>query len=96
MNGTQERLRAEVIVSGRVQGVWFRGTTVEMARSLELAGYVRNLPDGRVHAVFEGAAKSVRRAVSWCYRGPRLARVDSVDVSWREPVGECSSFSVRH
>jgi len=77
-----------------VQGVWFRGTTREVARSLGLSGYVRNLPDGRVEAVFEGPEHAVREAVEWCRRGPPAARVDSVDVTWGAPTGQYSGFSV--
>jgi len=89
-------LRAEVVVSGRVQGVWFRGTTCQMARQLGLSGWVRNLPDGRVAAVFEGEAENVRRMVAWCHTGPPLARVESVQVRWSEPVGEGPGFTVRY
>ena len=85
--------RAEVIISGRVQGVWFRSSTVDMARSLGLKGWVRNRPDRRVEAVFEGPEHEVRQAVSWCYRGPTMARVESVDVKWKEPTGEYPEFS---
>ena len=96
MRGREKQLRAEVIISGRVQGVWFRGTTVEMARPLGLTGYVRNRLDGRVEAVFEGPESGVRRAVSWCHRGPRSASVESVDVRWGEATGEYRDFSTRY
>jgi acylphosphatase len=92
----EKQLHAKVVISGRVQGVWFRGTTVEMARPLGLTGYVRNRPDGRVEAVFEGSESSVRRAVSWCHRGPRSASVESVDVTWGEPTGEYRDFSTNY
>ena len=94
MNDQQGMLRAEVVVSGRVQGVWFRGTACEQARSLELTGWVKNRWDGKVEAVFEGPADDVRRMVSWCHRGPRLARIESVEVEWKEPSGEFDRFSV--
>ena len=89
-----ESLRAEVVIRGLVQGVWFRASTVEMAMRLGLAGCVRNLPDGRVSAVFEGPAAAVRRAVSWCYTGPRMARVESVNVEWGAPTGRHRGFKV--
>jgi acylphosphatase len=88
--------RAEVVVSGRVQGVWFRGTTCEVARESGLTGWVKNRWDGKVEAVFEGGQPKVRRMVSWCHRGPRLAQVESVDVRWGEATGEFSGFSVRY
>jgi len=95
MTGKEKTLRAEAVVHGRVQGVWFRYSTCETARSLGLAGYVRNRPDGSVEAVFEGPESAVRRAVSWCYRGPRLAEVERVDVTWGEATGTLTGFSVR-
>ena len=82
-------------IEGRVQGVFFRRYTREMARSLGLTGYVQNLTDGRVEAVFEGPDRSVRRMVSWCHTGPRTAAVERVRVSWEEPLDEFHSFSVR-
>jgi acylphosphatase len=96
MAAAERQLRAKLIISGRVQGVWFRGTTVEMARPLGLTGYVRNRSDGRVEAVFEGAESNVRRAVTWCHHGPRSASVESVDVTWGEPTGEYGGFSTRY
>ena len=89
-------LRAEVVIGGRVQGVWFRSATRETAQALGLAGYVRNLPDGRVQAVFEGAGRSVRSMVTWCHKGPRMAEVAGVEVAWLPPTGEFTGFSVRY
>jgi acylphosphatase len=80
--------RARVRVRGRVQGVFFRVETRDRARSLGLAGWVRNCPDGTVEAVFEGESERVRSMVDWCRRGPPGATVDSVDVEWEEPEGE--------
>jgi acylphosphatase len=93
--GMEGYAQAHVIVHGRVQGVWFRARTREMARGLRLRGWVRNRPDGTVEAVFEGERQPVMQAVAWCYRGPDLAQVDSVDVDWREPTGEFTAFDVR-
>ena len=89
----KKSLRAEVVIGGLVQGVWFRASTIEMATRLGLAGCVRNRPDGRVSAVFEGPAAAVRRAVSWCYTGPSMARVESVEVEWGEPTGRHRGFT---
>jgi acylphosphatase len=86
--------RMRVFVSGRVQGVFFRGTCAAQARHLDVAGWVRNLPDARVEAVFEGADAAVERMVAWCRRGPDLARVDDVEVRAERPVGE-TDFRVR-
>jgi acylphosphatase len=80
--------RARVRVRGRVQGVFFRVETRDRARSLGLAGWVRNCPDGTVEAVFEGESERVESMVDWCRRGPSGASVDGVDVKWEEPEGE--------
>lgn len=78
---TSETLRRHVWVTGVVQGVFFRAATVETARRLGVAGWVRNLSDGRVEAVFEGAPDSVEAAVAWCRRGPEHAVVESVEIA---------------
>jgi acylphosphatase len=80
--------RARVVVRGFVQGVGFRATARSRARSLGVAGWVRNNADGSVEAELEGPAERVRLALDWFGRGPRGARVDGVDVEWREPLGE--------
>jgi acylphosphatase len=81
-------------VTGAVQGVFFRADARDRARSLGLAGWVRNRPDGSVEAVFEGDAERVESMVEWCRRGPRGAQVEDVEVEWRDPQGE-PEFSVR-
>jgi acylphosphatase len=85
--------RVRVIVTGRVQGVFFRTETADRARSLGLAGSVRNRPDGAVEAVFEGDEERVDSLVRWCERGPSGARVDTVNVEPEEPLGE-RGFSI--
>jgi acylphosphatase len=80
--------RARVIVHGRVQGVFFRAEASSRARSLGLAGWVRNLPDGSVEAVFEGAQELVESMVRWCEHGPAGADVASLHVEWEQPVGD--------
>ena len=86
--------RAKVIVRGSVQGVFFRAEARDRARSLGLAGWVRNVPDGTVEAVFEGEDERVESLVEWCSRGPAGARVEQVDVDWSEPEGD-QGFSIR-
>jgi len=82
------RIRAHVYVSGRVQGVFFRDSARGKARSLGVGGWVRNLPDGRVEAVFEGTRDAVEEMVRWCGEGPPHARVENVESSYEEPRGE--------
>jgi acylphosphatase len=89
-----EATRRHVWISGRVQGVWFRESCREQAQALGLTGWVRNLADGRVEAVFEGPPMAVDRVVAWCRRGPRHADVDSVDAVTEATIGE-SGFRVR-
>ena len=86
--------RVHVFVSGRVQGVWFRESTKTEAENLGVKGWVRNLVDGRVEAVFEGPEASVDRLVAWCDAGPSAARVERVDAEKEEPTGEFSAFRV--
>ncbi len=80
--------RARVVIRGRVQGVFFRVETRERARSLGLAGWVRNNPDGTVEAVFEGDRDRVDSMLLWCRRGPAAADVEDVEVEWTEPRNE--------
>ena len=91
---TADRVRRRVVVEGRVQGVWFRAATAEQARALGLAGWVRNRPDGRVEAVFEGAPAAVDAALAFCRRGPPAARVERVEVREEAPEG-LAGFAVR-
>ncbi|MFP3908690.1 MAG: acylphosphatase [Archaeoglobaceae archaeon] len=86
--------RIHVYISGRVQGVFFRDSTREKARELGVNGWVRNMRDGRVEGVFEGDEDKLNKMVEWCHEGPRSARVDKVEISKEEPVGE-EGFSVK-
>lgn len=85
--------RALVVVRGSVQGVFFRVETRDRARSLGLAGWVRNAADGTVEAAFEGDDDRVEEMVDWCRRGPAGARVEDVDVTVVEAEGE-DDFSI--
>ncbi|GAB4457241.1 MAG: acylphosphatase [Anaerolineae bacterium] len=89
-----KNLRAHVFIAGRVQGVSFRWFTQRQAQELGLTGWVRNLWDGRVEAVFEGEAEAVRQAVAWCHTGEPPARVSHVDVTYAPYTGEFRSFRV--
>jgi acylphosphatase len=87
-------VRKRVLVSGSVQGVWFRESCREQATAAGVTGWVRNRADGRVEAVLEGVEPAVDRVVRWCHDGPRRARVEAVEVTSEVPVGE-SGFRVR-
>ncbi|GGJ02842.1 acylphosphatase [Halobellus salinus] len=91
---TEDRIRAHVFVSGTVQGVRYRASTRDAAREHGVAGWVRNLDDGRVEAVFEGPKGPVEAMIEWCHTGSRMASVDDVGVSYEDPTGQ-SGFQVR-
>lgn len=90
------KVRAHVFISGRVQGVFFRANTAEKARDLKIKGWVRNLPDGRVEAIFEGDEDKVKEMIDWCHHGPPAARVDDVQVIWEDFKNEFYDFSIRY
>ena len=83
-----------VRIHGRVQGVFFRGWTVDTARAMGVAGWVRNRHDGFVEAHFEGALDAVEAMITRCREGPRMASVDSVEPTRVEPEG-CTAFHER-
>jgi acylphosphatase len=87
---------AHVFIRGFVQGVSFRYYTQREAKRLGLHGWVRNLRDGRVEAVFEGKKDQVQQILEWCSRGPPAARVDHVEVSWDIPSGKYHEFGVTY
>lgn len=87
--------RAHLVVTGRVQGVWFRGSMQEEARRLGVTGWVRNLRDGGVEAEAEGERGAVEALVAWAHGGPPGALVDAVRVDWIAPAGESGGFVVR-
>ncbi|MCB0195639.1 MAG: acylphosphatase [Anaerolineae bacterium] len=92
----QTHIRAHVYISGLVQGVGFRWNTRHKAQELGLTGWVKNLWDGRVEAVFEGPEAAVRDAVAWCRHGERPARVENVETRYQDATGEFRNFKVTH
>ncbi|MCX6227120.1 MAG: acylphosphatase [Bacteroidia bacterium] len=86
--------RMHVIVSGRVQGVFFRAYTRETALALKLTGWVRNLPDGRVETVFEGEDTNVQSMLEWCKKGPPHALVNELEASEQTYTGEFRDFRI--
>ena len=89
------KVNVHVMISGRVQGVWFRSSTRQKAEQLGIKGWVRNTSDGCVEAVFEGHEELVREIVEWCYHGPPMAKVSNVEVKKQEYTGNFDSFSVK-
>jgi acylphosphatase len=88
-------VRKHVWVRGHVQGVWFREATRRAAQALGVSGWVRNLPDGRVEAVFEGDVEPVERALGFVRQGPPHARVEGIEVRDETPLGGAAGFEVR-
>jgi len=88
------RTRAHIIVSGRVQGVFFRSRTSARARRTGVTGWVRNLRDGRVEAVFEGDREAVEEMIGFCKVGPPGALVKDVEVRWEAYTGEYENFTI--
>ncbi len=91
-----EMARLHVWITGRVQGVFFRASTRHEARARGLNGWVRNLPDGRVEAVFEGERRILENMLIWCQHGPPFAYVDHVVVQWEPYVGDLKEFFIVH
>ena len=90
----KEMARAHVLITGMVQGVFFRAYTRDEARVRGLRGWVRNLPDGRVEAVFEGERPTIDDMLTWCHKGPPYAYVQEVKVSWQSYQGDFKDFRV--
>ncbi len=86
--------RIRVVIDGAVQGVGFREATRRFAMTLGLGGWVRNRPDGRVEAVFEGGVSTVEKALAFVRKGPPLARVTQVEVSDEPATGDLSTFRI--
>ncbi len=85
-----------LIISGHVQGVFYRASTCDTALKLGLKGWVRNLHDGSVEAVFEGPESDLKKAVAWCHKGPPGASVRNIEEKWGEYAAEYGSFDIRY
>jgi len=88
--------RAHIFISGRVQGVFYRAFTREIAYNLGLKGWVKNLYDGRVEAVLEGNKKVIEQAIKQCYTGPPGSRVTDIEIHWETFVGDQKEFVIRY
>lgn len=94
MSDDGDRTRAHAFVTGRVQGVYYRASTRDAARERGVDGWVRNLEDGRVEAVFEGPRERVEEMVEWCHEGSPAAEVEDVEAEFGDPQGE-DGFEIR-
>ena len=92
----ENKVGAHVIVSGRVQGVFFRAETQRVAERFGVVGWVRNRHDGTVEAVFEGEQPAVDAVLVWCKEGPGLAVVEKVKVKWQDYTGRFKSFDITY
>jgi acylphosphatase len=88
------KIQVHVIISGRVQGVWYRASTKKKAEELELTGWVKNTVDGNVEAVFEGDESIIHEMIAWCRLGPPLAQVVDVKITRKCGGGEFTGFAV--
>ena len=88
------KTRVHVVISGQVQGVWYRASTKQKAEELGLTGWVKNTVEGNVEAVFEGDESTVNEMIAWCRKGPPLAQVTDVKVTHQRFGGEFAGFTV--
>lgn len=94
--GAQEKARAHLFISGRVQGVRFREGVCKKAKEFYVFGWIRNLPDGRVEAIYEGEKDGVRKLIYWSKRGPIFAKVVNLEIIQEEYKGEFNNFEKRY
>lgn len=90
-----DQARVRLKIAGRVQGVYYRASTVQQAQGLGLTGWVMNCSDGSVEAVAEGAKAKLEELITWCQQGPQGARVTHVDVRWETPDNNFYGFRIR-
>ncbi|OPY65323.1 MAG: Acylphosphatase [Syntrophorhabdus sp. PtaU1.Bin050] len=88
--------RAHILVSGVVQGVFFRHNTMKKANEFDVKGWVRNLHDGKVEIVCEGKKDAVQKLADWCKKGPMGAYVSNVDMTWEDYTGEFDTFQITY
>lgn len=88
--------RVHLLIKGRVQGVYYRAFTRDIANQLGLAGWVRNLPGGEVEVLLEGERDHIERAIKHCHSGPPGASVDGIEVIWEDYQGDMRGFQIRY
>jgi len=89
-----QKVRVHVFISGRVQGVFFRSQTRREAKKIGITGWIKNLADGRVEAVFEGEEKQIKTMIEWARKGPLFAKVNGIEFEYEEPSEELSDFEI--
>lgn len=90
------KIRCSLLVSGYVQGVFFRAHTKEIAKSLSICGWVKNLADGRVEILAEGEEEDIKKLIEWAKRGPRGAKVSDVKVEYQDYTGAFETFEIKY
>jgi acylphosphatase len=93
---TKANARIHLVITGRVQGVWYRASAQEQAQTLGLSGWVRNQANGDVEVVAEGPRSALEALLEWCGNGPPMAHVGNVQVRWEEPLEETQDFHIRY
>ena len=88
--------RIHMVITGRVQGVWYRASTQREAQALGVVGWVRNCADGDVEVVGEGPRPALEALLAWCRNGPPMAHVEDVRVRWEAPLDQTQDFQVRY
>ena len=91
-----DKIRAHIIISGRVQGVFFRYTMEQVASKLNVTGWAKNRFDGKVEAVLEGNKENVEKVIEWSQRGPPHAVVEDLEIRWEQYAGEFKNFSIQY
>ena len=92
----EEKIRAHIFVSGKVQGVFYRESTKKKAERLGVLGWIKNLRDGRVEAIFEGDKGNVEEMVNWARKGPIWAKIEALELIWDDYQGEFKGFEIRY
>ena len=87
--------RSHIFVSGKVQGVFFRENTREKAAEFGLNGFIRNLQNGKVEAIFEGEKEKIEKIIQWIKKGPETTQVENIEINWQNYKGEFKNFEIR-
>ncbi|MBF0516001.1 MAG: acylphosphatase [Nitrospirae bacterium] len=96
METVEEKIRAQLTIEGRVQGVCFRAFTRDIARRSDVRGWVKNLPNGDVEVVLEGSKKDVGVVIANCYKGPPGSLVTNISIKWERYTGQAPPFSITY